>query len=103
MCIRDRRSGLQLLVAYDNSCGEYSRWQQEIGPGYGASAEGRAAPLLAVNMEGPWPDGLVLGNRPRLSPTFVLVRNGLEIARMEGYRDPADFNARLGQMLQAAR
>ena len=90
---------LQLLVAHDAACGDFARWQREIGPGYGASAAGRAAPLLEVAMDGPWPDGLALASRPRQTPTFILVDDGREIGRIEGYGDAAGFQARLTRLL----
>ncbi|TXB70096.1 SoxS protein [Paracoccus aurantiacus] len=93
---------LQLLVAYDRGCGEYSRWQQEVGATYPASAEGRTAPLLPVAIDGAWPDGLALASRPRLSPTFVLLRDGFELGRIEGYRGANEFRAALDQMLGRA-
>ena len=93
---------LQLLVVHDDACGEYTRWRQEVAPGYAATPEGRAAQVLAVAAEGPWPDGLAIASRPRQSPSFILLRGGIEIARMEGYSSPEDFRARLGRMLQAS-
>lgn len=92
----------QLLVAYDNSCGEFSRWQSEVAPFYASRPEGHAAPLIPVSIDGRWPDGLVIGPRPRLSPTFILLRDGHEIDRTEGYSNPPDFYARLDQMLQTS-
>lgn len=91
----------QLLVVHDQSCGEYTRWQTEIAPSYAATPEGRAAPLLSVAADGPWPDGLAIARRPRLSPTFILLEGGVEIARIEGYSDPETFRADLRQMLRA--
>lgn len=91
---------LQLLVAHDAACGDFARWQREIGPAYATSPEGRAAPLLDVSMDGPWPDGLALSSRPRQTPTFILVDEGREIGRIEGYGDAASFRAGLSRLLR---
>ena len=91
---------LQLLVTHDAVCGDFARWQREIGPSYAATPEGRAAPLLEIQTDGPWPDGLALASRPRATPTFILVDDGREIGRIEGYGDAARFRAALSGMLQ---
>lgn len=91
---------LQLLVTHDAACGDFARWQREIGPSYAASPEGRAAPLLDIRTDGPWPDGLALASRPRATPTFILVEDGREIGRIEGYGDAARFRAGLSRLLQ---
>ena len=91
---------LQLLVAHDATCGDFARWQREIGPSYAQTAAGRAAPLLDVAMDGPWPDGLALASRPRATPTFILIDNGREIGRIEGYGDAAGFRTRLSGLLR---
>ncbi|MFV0409506.1 MAG: SoxS protein [Paracoccus sp. (in: a-proteobacteria)] len=91
---------LRLVMAYDRGCNESARWIEDIGPAYATHPEGRQAPLVPVAIEGPWPDGLIIGRRPHLSPTFILTRDGLEIGRMEGYSSPADFWTGLGLLIQ---
>ncbi len=93
---------LQLLVTHDAACGDFARWQREIGPNYASSAEGRLAPLLEIQSDGPWPDGLALASRPRATPTFILTDDGREIGRLEGYGDAARFRAGLSQLLDQA-
>lgn len=91
---------LQLLVTHDAACGDFARWQREIGPSYATTPEGRAAPLLEVRTDGPWPDGLALASRPRATPTFILVDDGREIGRIEGYGDANRFHAGLSRLLR---
>ncbi|WBU59768.1 thioredoxin family protein [Paracoccus albus] len=98
--VRAAASNLQLLVAHDTSCGDFARWQSEIGPGYAESNVGRAAPLLSVNIQGPWPNGLALASAPRQTPTFILLRNGQEIGRIEGYGDANRFLAQLNSLMK---
>lgn len=97
-----RGSGLRLIMAERPDCVYCRAWRSEVGPGYAASPEGRAAPLLPVPIEGPWPDGLALDRAPRETPTFILVRGGSEIGRFEGYDDPATFRADLRALLARA-
>lgn len=92
-------SSLQLLVAHDTSCGDFARWQSEIGPGYAESKLGRGAPLLRVNMQGPWPNGLALASAPRQTPTFILIRDGQEIGRIEGYGEASRFWVQLNSLM----
>ncbi|WBU53480.1 thioredoxin family protein [Paracoccus sp. SCSIO 75233] len=93
-------SQLQLLVTYENGCGDFARWQREVAPGYARSQAGQNAPLLAVNMQGPWPDGLTLAQNPKQTPTFILLRNGQEVGRFAGYRSAAGFQSQLLQLLK---
>lgn len=93
-------ASLRLLAAHDASCGDFARWQSEVGPSYAATAEGRVAPLLSVNMQGPWPDGLALDSRPRQTPTFILIRDGQEIGRIEGYGEKERFFSQLSDLLR---
>lgn len=90
---------VRLLMVEEARCAICRRWHQEVGPGYATSTLGRRAPLLSVGMDGPFPDGLILGARPRGTPTFILIRDGVEAARHEGYRTPALFYTHLARML----
>lgn len=94
-----KAASIRLLLAYEAGCNESARWAQEIGPLYHDSAEGQTAPLLRVNINGPWPDGLILDRRPRVSPTFILLQDGQETGRMEGYSGKADFWLRTRSLL----
>lgn len=76
---------LRLLMVERGDCIYCRAWHAQIGPGYAGSAAGKAAPLLTVDMDGAWPDGLVLARRPFITPTFILLDEGVEVARVEGY------------------
>ncbi|MDO5643666.1 MAG: SoxS protein, partial [Paracoccus sp. (in: a-proteobacteria)] len=65
--------GLQLLVTHDAACGDYARWQRDVAPAYSSMPQGQRAPLLGLAADGPWPDGLVIGPRPRQTPSFLLL------------------------------
>lgn len=97
------RAPLRLMMVAARGCPDCAAWRREIGPGYAGSLAGRQAPLMLVDIDGPWPDGLVLGTRPRLTPSFVLLHRGAEVARLEGYAGPSRFQADLGDLLRATR
>lgn len=91
---------LRLLMVERRGCIYCEKWDAEIGPGYAASTEGQQAPLLKVDLNGTWPDGIVLGARPFLTPTFILLEHGHEQARIEGYPGDEFFYPLLGGMLR---
>lgn len=90
---------VRLLMVAQQGCIYCARWDREIGPNYGQTSEGRRAPLLRVDIDGPWPDGLALARRPTMTPTFILVRNGQEISRLEGYPGDRYFYPLINDML----
>lgn len=98
----DAARGLRLLMVESKSCLYCAAWRAEIGPGYGGSAIGRRAPLVPVNIDGPYPDGLALARRPALTPTFILLRDGIELGRVEGYAGADQFYPLLAQMMAHA-
>ena len=90
---------VQLLMVRRDGCHFCTQFEQQIAPGYPHSAEGRLAPLLRVNADGPWPDGLALARTPYLTPTFILIQNGSETGRLEGYAGSEFFYPLLNKML----
>ncbi|MBU3028566.1 SoxS protein [Paracoccus marinaquae] len=97
-----RVAPMRLLMVEARDCDESAAWRRQIGGGYAASPVGRAAPLLLVDFGGPWPDGIVLGRRPNVTPTFVLLRRGMELDRIEGYPGEQFFYPRVAAMLRKA-
>lgn len=97
-----RPAGLRLIMAERGDCPWCAAWRREVLPGYARSAQGRDAPLLPVPIDGPWPDGLALARAPSDTPTFILVRGGMEVGRFAGYDNPAGFRADLAAVLAAA-
>jgi hypothetical protein len=76
---------LQLLMFEQPGCIYCARWDEEIAPQYPLTTEGRSAPLRRLQLRDPLPDGLTLVSPPVFTPTFVLVQNGIETGRIEGY------------------
>lgn len=94
--------GLRLVMVDLEGCGFCAAFRREVMPGYADRPEGRAAPLAVVQIDGPWPDGIALAGRPRVTPTFILLRDGIEQARVEGYAGPDRFWPDLRAMLATA-
>jgi hypothetical protein len=93
---------LRLMMVTSPSCQHCRAWKIQIGPGYAASAAGRMAPLFEVDVAGPFPDGLALDRRPRLTPTFILLDRGTEVGRVEGYVGARYFYPVLEEMMHRA-
>ena len=95
-------SGWRLMMVESPACHHCRAWHAQIGPGYAASAAGRAAPILHVDVDGPFPDGLALARRPWITPTFVLLSDGSEAGRIEGYVGQRYFYPVLEEMMRGA-
>lgn len=96
-------TGLALVMVDRAGCSFCAAWRREILPGYAAHALGRALPLAVVPIDGPWPDGLVLDRAPQITPSFLILRDRVEIARLEGYPGAMYFWPALKGLIPAAR
>nr|WP_227444558.1 thioredoxin family protein [Cognatishimia sp. F0-27] len=76
---------IRLVMVDQPGCSYCIAWEDEIGPAYPNTAEGRFAPLLKADLRDGPPDGVTYDRRVSFTPTFILVEDGQEIARMEGY------------------
>ncbi|MDQ1901102.1 SoxS protein [Paracoccus sp. WLY502] len=94
---------LRLLMVEKDGCIYCEAWDRNIGPGYAASDAGRAAPLMRVDIHGPYPDGLALARRPFVTPTFILLDGGSEVGRLEGHMTAAQFWPALSSLLDRVR
>ncbi|GGB56801.1 hypothetical protein GCM10011316_31140 [Roseibium aquae] len=75
----------ELVMLVQPGCVWCERWDAEVGVAYANTPEGKRAPLRKVDITHAWPDDLVAVRKERLTPTFILVRNGVEIDRLRGY------------------
>jgi len=74
----------ELVMIEQTGCSWCARWNQEIAPAYPNTSEGRFAPLRRVDLRA-MPDDLAISRRVSFTPTFLIVEDGREIARLEGY------------------
>ncbi|WP_435258020.1 thioredoxin family protein [Thioclava sp. FR2] len=93
---------LQLLMFEQTGCIYCARWNEEVGPEYSLTDEGKAAPLRRVQLRDPLPEGLSIASHPVFTPTFILVKDGVETGRLEGYPGEDFFWPLLDGMLKAA-
>jgi hypothetical protein len=91
-----------LMMFEEPGCVWCRRWTEDVGGEYPLTPEGQAAPLVRVQIDDPVPDDITLESRPRFTPTFVVVRNGAEIGRIEGYPGEDFFWGLLGRILERA-
>ena len=89
-----------LVMVEQDGCHWCEKWHAEIGHIYPKTDEASRAPLRQVNLRN-LPDDIAFSSPPVFTPTFVLVAEGKEVARMEGYSGDEFFWFLLGQMLQA--
>jgi hypothetical protein len=89
----------ELIMLERPGCSWCLRWNREIAPVYPKTAEGRQAPLRRVDVTEPWPADLAGVAGDLYTPTFIVVDNGTEIARLRGYPGEDFFWPLLGEML----
>jgi thioredoxin-related protein len=89
----------ELLLLERPGCVWCARWESEIGEVYARTAEGRRAPLRRVDITAGWPADLAAIRPDRFTPTFVLVDEGEEVARLHGYAGDEFFWFLLDEML----
>ena len=89
----------RLLMLERPGCEWCEAWDVEVGSVYDKTDEGRQAPLIRRPIDDPLPEGITLDRRALYTPTFVLVHEGVEIGRIEGYPGEDFFYAMLQQLL----
>lgn len=93
---------LQLLMFEQPGCIYCARWNADVAPEYPLTDEGRAAPLRRLQLRDPLPDGITLDRPAVFTPTFVLVADGVEQGRLEGYVSEDFFWPLLARMIAGA-
>ncbi len=83
-------AGLELLMLDRKYCEWCELWDVEIGGIYGKTEEGRCASLRRMSVFDPVPDDVTLDRPARYTPTFILLEDGREVGRIDGYPG-ADF------------
>ncbi len=89
----------RLIMVEEPGCAYCAAWLDEIGPSYPNTVEGRFAPLLRADLRNGPPEGVSYARKVVYTPTFVLINDGNEIARLEGYPGENFFWPLLQEML----
>jgi thioredoxin-related protein len=75
----------RLLMAEEHGCYWCERWDDEIAQIYPKTREGRTAPLERYDLHGEAPQDVTFTSGVVFTPTFILVEDGQEVGRIEGY------------------
>lgn len=88
------------LVMYRRAgCPYCQTWDREIGPIYPKTDIGKQLPLRQVHLDRGKDNSVELKSPVRFTPTFVVVEDGKEKARIEGYPGDFFFWARLEKLM----
>ena len=91
---------VQLIMVDQKGCHYCEAWMDEIGPAYPKTAEGKFAPLETRDISKGAPARATFARRVNFTPTFILMADGAEIARIEGYPGEDFFWPLLTQLLE---
>jgi hypothetical protein len=75
----------ELLFVEQPGCPWCAKVRQDILPAWPGTEEGKRVPMRRVDIAEGWPDDLSAVPREHLTPTFILVEDGHELARLRGY------------------
>jgi hypothetical protein len=92
-----------LVMVEEQGCVWCARWNDEIAHIYPKTAEGRAAPLRRIDIHDARPTDMTFERGLNFTPTFVLMVDGTEASRIEGYPGEDFFWGLLGRMLAEAK
>lgn len=95
----------ELIMVEEPGCAWCAKWESELGEIYPKTSEGKYAPLRKVELSelksktGPETLGIAATSPVIFTPTFLLLEDGKEIARLQGYPGEDFFWGILEQML----
>lgn len=93
-------AAVELLMVEQKGCYYCRTWNATIAPIYPKTPEGQFAPLRRADLrEGP-PEGVTYARGVNYTPTFILLDDGKEIGRIEGYPGEDFFWGLLQMMLK---
>ncbi|MFU1479115.1 hypothetical protein ACM25N_15935 [Roseovarius sp. C7] len=90
----------ELVMVEQTGCPWCEAWDAEIAPAYPKTEAGKRAPLRRVDLHD-LPEDIAFESPPVFTPTFVLVDEGQELQRIEGYAGDQFFWFLLDQMIDA--
>lgn len=76
---------VELVMVEQPGCYYCERWHDEIAEIYPKTEAGKFAPLRLAQLRAPAPDGYEYARKVVYTPTFIVIEDGREIARIEGY------------------
>ena len=92
-------AAVELVMVEQEGCIYCEQWHEDIGGIYSKTTEGKFAPLRRVDIF-EMPEDLTVTRRVNFTPTFLIVEDGKELARLEGYPGPDFFWPLLAKLLK---
>ncbi|EEB84904.1 SoxS [Roseobacter sp. GAI101] len=92
-----------LVMIEEKGCVWCARWNEQIAPIYPKTDAGKNAPLRRVDIADERPSDLTFARGLHFTPTFVLMKDGEEISRIEGYPGEDFFWGVLEKMMMDAK
>ncbi len=90
----------QLIMFEQAGCEWCEVWDEEIAEIYPKTPEGKRAPIRRVDLHAERPADLTGIKAVRFTPTFVLVDQGREVGRIQGYPGEDFFWGLLGELIE---
>lgn len=87
----------ELVMFERKGCAWCAQWHQEVGAIYALTPEGHLAPLREVDIDVTTPD--LAAAKIAFTPTFLVMKDGVEIGRITGYPGADFFWGLLGKIL----
>ena len=92
-------TGIELIAFEADGCNYCPVFRRDVAPSYAASRTGKMAPLRFVDVNDETAASLKLASPVTMVPTVVLVRDGVEITRINGYVGRENMHRLLEQFL----
>ncbi len=89
----------RLMMVEEDGCPWCARWNRDVGGEYALTDEGKTAPLWRYDIHDAVPEGVTFATKPHFTPTFILLVDGTEVNRIEGYPGEGFFWGLLDMML----
>lgn len=91
-----------LVMVEEKGCMWCARWNEDVAEIYPKTPEGKAAPLKRLDIREKRSEEITFQRPLTFTPTFVLVVEGEEVSRIEGYPGEDFFWGLFGKMLSDA-
>ena len=91
---------VKLLMFEEAGCVWCVKWNDEISAIYPKTQEGRTAPLHRLDIRDEISDTIALKSKPFYTPTFIVIDDGAEVGRIEGYPGEDFFWGLLNRILK---
>ena len=93
------QAAAELVMVEETGCMWCARWNAQIAPIYPKTEAGKAAPLRRIDKNTPLPNDIKLARPVLFTPTFIILLDGIEAGRLEGYAGEDFFWSLLEQLL----